>query len=121
MGTGDKRPWTGGVEALQKWRDGRTGDALIDANMRELRATGFMSNRGRQNVASFLIFNLGVDWRRGADWFESNLIDYDVTANWCNWVLAAGLTGGRINRFNIVRQGNNYDREGAYVKHWVPE
>mmetsp|Transcript_89282 Transcript_89282/g.139756 ORF Transcript_89282/g.139756 Transcript_89282/m.139756 type:complete len:214 (-) Transcript_89282:155-796(-) len=80
-----------------------------------------MSNRGRQNVASFLIFDLGVDWRRGADWFESCLIDYDVTANWCNWVFAAGLTGGRINRFNILRQAKNYDPDGAYVRHWVSE
>merc|ERR1712070_909143 len=89
--------------------------------MRELLATGFMSNRGRQNVASFLILDLGVDWRRGADWFESHLVDYDVTANWCNWVFAAGLTGGRINRFNVLRQAKNYDPEGAYVRHWVRE
>lgn len=80
-----------------------------------------MSNRGRQNVASFLIFDLGVDWRRGADWFESYLIDYDVTANWCNWMFAAGLTGGRVNRFNVLRQGKSYDPDGAYVRHWVPE
>merc|ERR1712039_16565 len=72
-------------------------------------------------VASFLIFDLDVDWRRGADWFESMLIDYDVTANWCNWVFAAGLTGGRINRFNVLRQAKNYDPDGAYVKHWLPE
>merc|ERR1719468_815618 len=89
--------------------------------MRELKETGFMSNRGRQNVASFLALDLHVDWRRGADWFESRLVDYDVTANWCNWVFAAGLAGGRLNRFNILRQGKSYDPDGAYVRHWVPE
>ena len=81
------------------WASGQTGYPLVDANMRELRQTGWMSNRGRQNVASFLIWDLGVDWRRGARWFETQLTDYDVTSNWCNWVAAAGLTGGRINRF----------------------
>merc|ERR1719272_2273568 len=89
--------------------------------MRELAATGFMSNRGRQNVASFLVLDLDVDWRRGADWFECKLVDYDVTANWCNWVFAAGLTGGRLNRFNVLRQAKSYDPDGAYVKNWVPE
>lgn len=60
--------------------------------------TGFMSNRGRQNVASYLVLDLGVDWRKGADYFESLLIDYDVASNWGNWVAAAGLTGWRSCR-----------------------
>lgn len=63
-----------------------------------------MSNRGRQNVASYLVLDLGVDWRRGADYFEEVLLDYDVTSNWGNWVAAAGLTGGRVNHFNIAKQ-----------------
>ena len=63
-----------------------------------------MSNRGRQNVASYLVLDMGVDWRRGADWFETVLQDYDVCSNWGNWVAAAGLTGGRINHFNITKQ-----------------
>ena len=63
-----------------------------------------MSNRGRQNVASHLILDLGIDWRRGGDLFESLLLDYDVASNWGNWVSAAGLTGGRVNRFNISKQ-----------------
>lgn len=65
---------------------------------------GWMSNRGRQNVASYLALDLGVDWRKGADWFEHCLLDYDVASNWGNWVAAAGLTGGRINHFNITKQ-----------------
>ena len=63
-----------------------------------------MSNRGRQNVASYLVLDMGVDWRKGADWFETVLQDYDVCSNWGNWVSAAGLTGGRINHFNITKQ-----------------
>lgn len=66
---------------------------LVDANMRELKLSGFMSNRGRQNVASFLTQNLNVDWRLGAAYFEETLIDHDVTANWGNWMFAAGLSG----------------------------
>ena len=66
-------------ERLCRWKEGRTGMPLVDANMRELAATGFMSNRGRQNVASYLVHDLGLDWRQGADWFESLLVDYDVS------------------------------------------
>merc|ERR1712241_878529 len=80
-----------------------------------------MSNRGRQNVASYLIHNLEVDWRKGAEHFEEYLLDYDVASNWCNWHSAAGLTGGRINRFNVTKQGNDYDNEGKYVRLWCPE
>ena len=86
------------TKLFDAWCRGNTGYPLVDANMRELAATGFMSNRGRQNVASFLVFDMNVDWRLGADYFESMLVDYDVASNWGNWVAAAGLTGGRINR-----------------------
>lgn len=109
------------VQLFELWKAGRTGMPLVDANMRELAATGFMSNRGRQNVASYLILDLGVDWRRGASWFEHHLLDHDVASNWGNWLSAAGLTGGRINKFNIVKQSKDYDEDGRYVKHWLPE
>ncbi|MCS6815081.1 MAG: DASH family cryptochrome, partial [Cyanobacteria bacterium] len=69
-------PWRQDWQQFDLWREGNTGFPLVDANMRELAATGFMSNRGRQNVASFLTKNLGIDWRMGAEWFESLLIDY---------------------------------------------
>lgn len=94
---------------------------LVDANMRELAATGWMSNRGRQNVASYLILDLGIDWRRGADHFESLLLDYDTASNWGNWVAAAGLTGGRLNKFNITKQSRDYDANGDYLRAWLPE
>lgn len=117
----NSRKWGLDPRHLQAWKDGMTGYPLVDANMRELKATGFMSNRGRQNVASFLAIDLNTDWRYGADHFESHLLDFDVYANWGNWCSAAGMTGGRLNRFNIVKQSKDYDAEGEYVKHWCPE
>lgn len=117
--TGDKTPWRGSKDALERWKAGRTGDELVDANMRELSATGFMSNRGRQNVASYLIFDLGVDWRYGAAHFEELLLDYDPCSNWGNWVAAAGLTGQRVNKFNTRKQLDDYDPMREYVKHWL--
>ena len=119
--SGKRLDWSGGDEEFAMWTTGQTGYPLVDGNMRELKQTGWMSNRGRQNVASFLIWDLQVDWRRGARWFEANLIDYDVTSNWCNWVAAAGLTGGRINKFNVVKQSHQYDPSGRYLRKWLPE
>merc|ERR1719454_1731275 len=118
---GSYQTWITDAELLERWRAGTLGVPLVDANMRELAATGFMSNRGRQNVASYLALDLQLDWRYGADHFESLLLDYDVASNWGNWVSAAGLTGGRINRFNIVKQSKDYDPDGEYIKKWCPE
>lgn len=118
---GKRRTWKDDSALFDRWRYGQTGWPLVDANMRELLATGFMSNRGRQNVASFLALDLGLDWRKGADWFESLLLDYDVASNWGNWVAAAGLTGGRINKFNITKQSKDYDPDGKYIRLWCPE
>jgi len=117
--TGDKTPWRGSRDSLERWKAGQTGDELVDANMRELSATGFMSNRGRQNVASYLIFDLGVDWRHGAAHFEEMLLDYDPCSNWGNWVAAAGLTGQRVNKFNTRKQRQDYDPKREYVTHWL--
>jgi deoxyribodipyrimidine photo-lyase len=79
---GGDRKWARHEKNYEAWKEGRTGYPLVDANMREMMATGFMSNRGRQNVASFLSIDLNYDWRCGGDWFESQLIDYDVYSNW---------------------------------------
>ena len=115
--------WKHNRNIFEKWRLGETGIPLIDANMKELLATGYMSNRGRQNVASFLVKDLQIDWRWGAAWFESQLIDYDVCSNWGNWLYVAGVGNDpRENRyFNILKQAGNYDHKGDYVKHWLPE
>lgn len=116
-------PWREDREQCDRWRRGMTGFPLVDANMRELMATGFMSNRGRQNVASFLTKNLGINWQIGAEWFESLLIDYDVCSNWGNWNYTAGVGNDArgFRYFNIPKQSQDYDPEGNYVKHWLPE
>lgn len=106
-----------------KWTEGKTGIPFIDANMRELNTTGFMSNRGRQNVASFLVKDMRINWIWGAEYFESLLIDYDPCSNYGNWNYVAGVgSDPREDRyFNIPSQVRKYDPEGAYMKHWLPE
>ena len=111
------------LDKWEAWKTGNTGVPFIDANMRELLHTGFMSNRGRQNVASFLVKDLGQDWRKGASYFEQMLIDYDVCSNWGNWNYVAGVGNDpRKHRyFNVVSQGKRYDPKGKFIKHWIPE
>jgi deoxyribodipyrimidine photo-lyase len=108
---------------FDKWKTAKTGIPFIDANMKELNETGFMSNRGRQNVASFLVKDLKLDWRWGASYFETKLIDYDVTSNWANWAYIAGVGNDpRENRyFNILKQARDYDANGDFVKYWLPQ
>lgn len=105
------------------WRNGETGIPFVDANMVELRQTGFMSNRGRQNVASFLVKDLRVDWRAGAAWFESQLLDHDAASNYGNWNYVAGVGNDpREDRyFNMAKQASMYDAKGEYVKLWLPQ
>ena len=115
--------WSKDLNLLQRWIDGQTGTPFVDANMREIARTGFMSNRGRQNVASYLVKDLKIDWRLGAEYFEHILIDYDVTSNWCNWQYVAGVGADpREDRyFNILSQAERYDPKGEYVRLWCPE
>lgn len=110
-------------ERFERWCQGRTGMPLVDASMRELAATGFMSNRGRQVVACYLVNDLQQDWRHGAAWFEEHLIDYDPASNWGNWAYLAGVgSDPRRNQvFNALRQAREYDPEAAYVSLWLPE
>jgi deoxyribodipyrimidine photo-lyase len=110
-------------KAFDNWRNGTTGLPFVDAAMLELRQTGWISNRARQNVASFLVKDLNVDWRLGALWFEHCLIDYDVASNWGNWRYIAGV--GRDPRqdryFNVLKQAGHYDPKGLYVAHWLKQ
>lgn len=109
-------------ERLNAWREGRTGIPLVDAAMRELAATGYMSNRARQNVASFLVKDLHQDWRAGAAWFEHGLVDYDAASNWGNWAYQAGTgTDTRERWFNVVGQSRRHDPDGHYLARWLPE
>lgn len=107
--------------AFKRWCSGNTGHAFIDAGLNELVLSGYVSNRIRQNMASFLIHDLACDWRAGAAWFEANLIDYDVYSNQGNWLyLSGGGTDPRgSRRFNPDKQAHDYDRDGAYRRLWA--
>jgi deoxyribodipyrimidine photo-lyase len=105
---------------FKNWCQGQTGHPFIDANMIELRTTGWMSNRGRQNVASFLAKIKQVNWTWGANWFEKQLIDYDPENNWGNWAYLAGVgVDPRDRVFNIDRQASVYDPQGLYQKKYL--
>ena len=98
---------------------GRTEDSFINANMNQLRQTGYMSNRGRQNVASYLIHDLGQDWRFGASVFSYYLVDYDVANNIGNWMYIAGVGHSKHKRvFNTRFQKERYDPQGQFTKAW---
>ncbi len=114
--------WSTSVEDFERWATGETGVPFVDANMIELNETGYMSNRGRQNVASFLTHDLNIDWRWGACYFERHLIDYEVASNWGNWAYVAGVGNDpRENRyFNILSQAKKYDQKGDYIRYWIP-
>ncbi len=117
----DKKLYKHEGSSFQRWQNAQTGNDFIDANMLELKLTGFMSNRGRQNVASYLCNDLKLDWRYGAAYFEQQLIDYDVCSNWGNWAYLAGVGNDpRTNRiFNIEKQASQYDINRKYRNLWL--
>lgn len=108
------------AERYQKWCHGNTPYPLVNACMKQLNATGYLSNRGRQIVASCFIYELNLDWRFGAAYFEQQLIDYDMAANWGNWQYIAGVgadpRGGR--HFNLDKQTRQYDPIGSFIEKW---
>ncbi|MCP9201422.1 DASH family cryptochrome [Gramella sp. GC03-9] len=115
-----KLDWNNDKESLDRWIDGETKEAFVNANMKEIAATGFMSNRGRQNVNSFWAKELKQDWRIGAAYFESLLIDYDVHSNWGNWMYNSGVGNDpRDRKFNIKSQANRYDADNEYQDLWL--
>ncbi|KZZ57499.1 hypothetical protein A3762_10030 [Oleiphilus sp. HI0125] len=108
-------------QRFKQWCAGNTPYPIVNACMRQLNATGYMSNRGRQIVASALINELGLDWRCGASYFEQQLIDYDPASNWGNWQYIAGVgadpRGGR--QFNLKKQTQMYDPNGEFIAKWT--
>ena len=106
---------------FKNWCMGNTGADIVDAAMRELKTTGWLSNRARQLVASHLIYECGLDWRLGAAWFESQLVDFDVSSNWGNWAYIAGVgadpRGGRI--FDLESQADRHDPRREYRERWL--
>lgn len=116
-------PWSRDANLFRAWESGQTGFPLVDASMRELLATGYTTNRARQNVASFFTKNLGLDWRMGAAFYETHLLDYDVASNWGNWMYQAGVghDAREFRLFNFRKQSEQYDPSSEYLRHWCPE
>jgi deoxyribodipyrimidine photo-lyase len=112
--------WNQNTKAFNQWTNGSTPEHFVNANMIELQKTGWMSNRGRQNVASYWAKEWEQDWRMGAAYFESMLIDYDVHSNYGNWMYNAGVGNDpRDRKFNIKRQAELYDKDGKFQKMWL--
>ena len=117
-------PWATNTAALKAWQRGRTGYPLVDAGMRELWTTGWMHNRVRMVVASFLVKDLLISWTEGTRWFWDTLVDADLANNTLGWQWTAGCGADAapfFRIFNPVSQGKKFDPEGEYVRRWVPE
>jgi deoxyribodipyrimidine photo-lyase len=117
-------PWSYDEKALQRWKDGLTGFPIVDAGMRELRATGQMHNRVRMITAMFLTKDLRLDWRLGEQYFMQMLLDGEIASNNGGWQWSAGTGADAAPWFRIQnpwRQTNSYDPQGEYIRHWVPE
>ena len=120
----NRYPWRDNAEALEAWKRGRTGIPLVDAGMRELWQTGYMHNRVRMVVASFLVKNLGIHWHWGEEWFRDTLVDADLASNSAGWQWVAGCGADAapfFRIFNPVLQGRKFDPEGRYIRRFVPE
>lgn len=137
-GLEDKHPrwqWSSDDRLFKAWKNGQTGFPFVDCFMRELQVTGYSNHMGRECSGWFLIGDLGLDWRMGAEWFESILIDYEPTANWYNWAYrclpAAGrggphgflvdAPGHRLQGVEILKWGTQHDPDATYIKRWIPE
>jgi deoxyribodipyrimidine photo-lyase len=120
----DRIPWRNNEAEFKAWCAGKTGYPLVDAGMRELNATGFMHNRVRMVVASFLVKHLLIDWRWGEAYFAEKLLDFDLSANNGGWQWAAGCgtdAAPYFRIFNPAEQLKRFDPQFVYVKKWVPE
>jgi deoxyribodipyrimidine photo-lyase len=117
-------PWSGNKSQLRAWQRGLTGYPIVDAGMRQLRQTGWMHNRVRMIVASFLVKDLLIPWQKGAAWFLDNLVDADLASNSASWQWVAGSgtdAAPYFRIFNPTRQGEKFDPHGHYVRRWIPE
>ncbi len=117
-------PWRNDAKQLRAWQQGRTGYPIVDAGMRQLWATGWMHNRVRMIVASFLVKHLRLSWQEGAAWFWDTLVDADLASNTLGWQWSAGCGADAapyFRIFNPILQGGKFDPAGHYVRRWVPE
>ena len=120
----DKFPWTKDISNLQNWKRGLTGYPIVDAGMRELWETGYMHNRLRMVVGSFLVKNLLIHWNYGERWFWDCLIDADMASNSASWQWVAGSGADAapyFRIFNPIMQGQKFDPDGSYTKKYIPE
>ncbi len=120
----DHIPWRNNKEEFQAWCEGRTGYPMVDAGMRELNETGYMHNRVRMVVASFLCKHLLIDWRWGEAYFAEKLLDFDLSANNGNWQWAAGTgcdAAPYFRVFNPASQQQKFDPDGIYIRKWVKD
>ena len=116
--------WNTNADYLKRWKDGMTGCPIVDAGMREMNSTGFMHNRLRMIVASYLIFFLRIDWREGMTYFSQKLVDIDWANNVGNWQWTAGVekwSNDYYKVFSMESQAKRFDPECIYIKKWVPE
>jgi deoxyribodipyrimidine photo-lyase len=120
----DKIKWSGTQELFEKWCNGETGFPVVDAAMKQINTTGFMHNRARMIVASFLVKTLMCNWRWGEKYFAQHLLDYDPCSNVGGWLWSAG--GGFDSQpyfriFNPWLQSEKFDKNAEYIKKWLPE
>ena len=120
----DKFPWEKNIKFLSAWKKGLTGYPIVDAGMRELHSTGWMHNRVRMIVGSFLVKHLLINWKEGEKFFKNSLLDYNEASNVAGWQWVAGCGADAapyFRIFNPILQGEKFDKEGDYVRRWVPE
>ncbi len=120
----ERFPWADSLSSRTAWECGKTGYPIVDAGMRELRSTGWMHNRVRMIVASFLVKDLLINWRYGARWFWDTLVDADLASNSASWQWVAGCGADAapyFRIFNPTTQAKRFDPDGTYVRQWIPE
>ena len=120
----DRFPWEKNSKNLKAWKQGMTGYPIVDAGMRELYETGWMHNRIRMVVGSFLVKHLRINWKEGEKYFRNCLLDFNEANNVAQWQWVAGCGADAapyFRIFNPILQGEKFDKEGLYVKKWVPE
>ena len=120
----DKFPWEKNKKYFNAWKNGSTGYPIVDAGMRELYATGWMHNRVRMIVGSFLVKHLLINWTEGERYFKNSLLDYNEANNVSGWQWVAGCGADAapyFRIFNPILQGEKFDKDGLYVKKWLPE
>ena len=120
----DSFPWVENKKNLEAWKKGLTGYSIVDAGMRELYETGWIHNRVRMIVGSFLVKHLRIHWKEGEKYFRNTLLDFNVANNVASWQWVAGCGADAapyFRIFNPILQGEKFDKDGTYVKHWVPE